>query len=273
MDTYEKRLHWEQGLQQISGSTFCSRVTRSDYDGISGLENHKTYPAVSSLPIWISAQLFSGCKGLSLNPVCASHFSLCPVSSHCALLWWECFHLLGNFKGTEGLLLDAHGAVMSSGWTCLGPSTSPQRAGALILTSLVVLCWIPLLRDPKICAQYSKHDTKNAYLKGVISALDLLTVLLIPAAQDCCTTFCAARTCCWLTFSCLSFMASEAFSEDELHRQWLAEGFWSTLQKLWCLHCPYRELTYFSFEGRFLNLTMFILPVFVQEQHWVIWRC
>lgn len=57
--------------------------------------------------------------------------------------------LLGNLKGTEGLLLDASGAVLSSGLTCLDPSTSPQRAGAQILTNLVVLCWTHVLGDPK----------------------------------------------------------------------------------------------------------------------------
>lgn len=124
------------------------QAKQSDYYGISGLENHKTDPALLPLPIWISAQLFSECKSLSLNPVCASHFSLYPVSSHCALLWWECLHLLGNLTGTEDLLLDAPGAVLYSGWTCLGPSASPQRAGAQTLTNLAVLCWTHVLGDP-----------------------------------------------------------------------------------------------------------------------------
>lgn len=133
-----------------------SRVNRSDYYGISGLENHKMYPALPPLPVWIGAQLFSGYKGFSLNLVCASHFSLCPVSSYCAVWWWECLHLLGNLKGSEGLLLDAPGAVMSSGWTCLGTSAFPQRACALILINLVVLCWAPLLGNPK-----SVHSIPN----------------------------------------------------------------------------------------------------------------
>lgn len=52
----------------------------------------------------------------------------------------------------------------------------------------------PCAGGPKICAQYSKHNIKNAYLKGIIPSLDLLTLglLLIWAAQDCCITFCAA---------------------------------------------------------------------------------
>lgn len=166
------------------------------------------HPALPPLPIWISAQLCLGCRSFSLNPVCASHFSLCLVSSHCALLWWECLHLLGNLKGNESFLLDAPGAVLSSGWACLfseSKCSNPDQPSGSLLTLYV--------EGPKTCAQYSKCNVKNAFLKGVIPSLDLLTVLLILAAQDCYITSCAARTCCWLAFSCLSFMALEAFQK------------------------------------------------------------
>ena len=94
-----------------------------------------------------------------------------------------------------------HAFNLSSEGRC---SNSDQPSGPL-LNSCV--------GGPKICAQYAKCNIKNVYWKGITPPLDLLTVLLIPAAQDCCITFCAARARCWLTISCLSFMASGAFQK------------------------------------------------------------
>lgn len=65
-----------------------------DYCGISALENHKTYPPLSPLPIWISAQLFSGCKSLLWiqSVPLTSSYSQCLPTVHCcgenASIYW-----------------------------------------------------------------------------------------------------------------------------------------------------------------------------------------
>lgn len=108
--THEKRLHWAQGLQtkwivgwiaevgrdfsrSLVQPSAPSRVIRSDYSEITSLENLKTYPALPPLPISISAQLFSGCKSLWLQPVpLTSPYAQClPTVQYCgrnAFLYW-----------------------------------------------------------------------------------------------------------------------------------------------------------------------------------------
>lgn len=102
----QKRLHWEQGLQakwivgwiveavkdlrrslvQPSAPSRVSCVIRSGCSGFSSLENLQMQPAQPPWSTQFSAQLSSGWKSFSLHPVCASRFSLCLMSSHCALL-------------------------------------------------------------------------------------------------------------------------------------------------------------------------------------------